>query len=42
MLDVILVFSLCRYMKYLYLYNCEKQALSSPEELQATNNKNWR
>ena len=32
---VLLFFSLLRYMKYLYPYECEKLQLSSPGELQA-------
>ncbi|NXF41839.1 ARI3A protein, partial [Nyctibius bracteatus] len=35
-------FSLCRYMKYLYPYECEKRALSSPRELQAAIDSNRR
>lgn len=38
----LLVFSLCRYMKYLYPYECEKRGLSSPGELQAAIDSNRR
>lgn len=32
----------CRYMKYLYPYECEKKGLSSPSELQAAIDSNRR
>ena len=34
--------ALCRYMKYLYPYECEKKGLSSPGELQAAIDSNRR
>lgn len=37
-----LALSPCRYMKYLYPYECEKRALSSPGELQAAIDSNRR
>lgn len=41
--DIIdLFFFLCRYMKYLYPYECEKRGLSSPGELQAAIDSNRR
>ncbi|NWV12076.1 ARI3A protein, partial [Ptilonorhynchus violaceus] len=42
MLDLTLALSPCRYMKYLYPYECEKRALSSPGELQAAIDSNRR
>lgn len=42
MLGLIWALSLCRYMKYLYPYECEKRALSSPGELQAAIDSNRR
>jgi len=41
-LGLILALSPCRYMKYLYPYECEKRALSSPGELQAAIDSNRR
>lgn len=40
--DLPLALSPCRYMKYLYPYECEKRALSSPGELQAAIDSNRR